>query len=179
MRSSSCFIVATLEYISGNSDLFMKVIFCVLTPCSQVEAYRRFGGTLRGRRVNQTKPFASCRFLASLFLILKMEAVPFSWKSVDFYRTARCCIVGGSTLHIHRCENLKSNKESYVVKNTSRGWKCMCIGLVPWQRRDLFLTHVLSRLLSANNQSLIWQPYLCSIVMILFVIFFRIAWTKG
>jgi hypothetical protein len=45
---------------------------------------------------------------------LKMEAI-FSFEtSVDFQRTTQRYIPGGSTLHNHRCENLKSYKEKYV-----------------------------------------------------------------
>jgi hypothetical protein len=39
---------------------------------------------------------------------LKMEATCSSEMSVDFYRTTRIYVPEDTTLHNHRCENLKS-----------------------------------------------------------------------
>jgi hypothetical protein len=44
-----------------------------------------------------------------------MEAIFSSETSVDFQRTTRRYIPEGSTLHNHRCENLKSHKDPYVI----------------------------------------------------------------
>jgi hypothetical protein len=54
-------------------------------------------------------------FLAQLILrTLKMDAICSSETSVDFHRTTRRYIPEDSTLHNHRCENLKSYRKGHV-----------------------------------------------------------------
>jgi hypothetical protein len=47
---------------------------------------------------------------SAYFYTLKMETICSSETSVDFERTTRRYIPDDSTLHNHRCENLKSYK---------------------------------------------------------------------
>jgi hypothetical protein len=49
-----------------------------------------------------------CSACSAYSSTLKMEVICFSETSVDFQRTARRYIPEYSTLHNHRCENLKS-----------------------------------------------------------------------
>jgi hypothetical protein len=44
----------------------------------------------------------------------------YSETSVDFHRTTRCYILEDIIHHSHRCENLKSKKESTRIKNARK-----------------------------------------------------------
>jgi hypothetical protein len=100
-----------------------------IRPCSPFEVNRRFGGTYRlhplGRRINRARyqvaglglPLDFARVSCSAYSsTLKMEAILSSETSVNFQRTAQRNITEDSTLHNHRCENLKS----YIQKVTVR-----------------------------------------------------------
>jgi hypothetical protein len=93
-----------------------------LIICIPLKVNRRFGETYRlhlqglkiSRSRNQRKSklclppaftLASC---LPYFSTLKMEATCSSETSVNFQRTTRRYISEDSTLHNHRCENLKS-----------------------------------------------------------------------
>jgi hypothetical protein len=91
-----------------------NVVFRDVTPCSPLEAQRRFWGMyllhLQGRRVS---PSSACRPLVSCFaysLALKMEAICYSETSVDFHAITRLCFSEYSALHIHSWDNLKSDE---------------------------------------------------------------------
>jgi hypothetical protein len=96
--------------------LFKNTIFWDITPCRPLKVYRRFGGTyrlyLQGRRISRASSgfppaftLVSCSAYSST---LKIEAICSSETSVDFQQTTRRYIPEDSTLHNHRCENLKS-----------------------------------------------------------------------
>jgi hypothetical protein len=54
-------------------------------------------------------PALSLAYCSAYFSTLKMEAICSSETSVDFQRTTQRYIPEDSTLHNHRCENLKSH----------------------------------------------------------------------
>jgi hypothetical protein len=84
-----------------------NIIFWDTMPYSPLEVKRRFGGTYR---------LLSCWFLARLILR------PLRWRrcssetSVTFQRATRRYIPEDSTLHNHRCENLKLFGLAYDIK---------------------------------------------------------------
>jgi hypothetical protein len=97
--------------------LLKGTIFWDITPCSPLNVNRRFGETyhlhLQGRRLLDTCFYAgSCLVYSST---LKMEALFSSETSIDIERTTRRYIPEDSTLHNHRCENLKSYKYNYCL----------------------------------------------------------------
>jgi hypothetical protein len=83
-----------LEELYEQLHSFKSIIFWDITPCSPLKVNRRFGGTSPPSS-GSNKPSKICS----------------SETSVDFRRNTRRCIPDDSTLHNHRCENLKS----YVV----------------------------------------------------------------
>jgi hypothetical protein len=105
-----------------EEELCLKsTTFWDITPCSPLKVNRHFGGTCRlhhqGRRISQTRnqlclpPAFTLVSCLAYTLTLKMEATCSLETSVDFQRTTWCYIPEDSTLHNHRCENLKSYKE--------------------------------------------------------------------
>jgi hypothetical protein len=91
-------------------------VFWGITPCSSVNVNLRFGRIyrlhLQGRRASEARiqlktgsKQSSCLAYSST---LKIEAIYLSEPCVDFQRITRRYISGDSTLHRHRCENLKS-----------------------------------------------------------------------
>jgi hypothetical protein len=109
---------------SVNTWQINSTIFCDITLCSPLSVNRRFGGTYRlhlqvrkkklSKKPAWKKPCSACHLLSRWFLaqfifsILKMEAICSSDTSVGTQRTTRRYIPEDSTLHNHRCENLKS-----------------------------------------------------------------------
>jgi hypothetical protein len=84
-----------------------STMFRDITPCSPLKVNRHFGGTYYYAEPCLSPAFGlvSCSAYSST---LKMEAICTSDTSVDFQRTTRHCIPEDSTVHNHRCENLKS-----------------------------------------------------------------------
>jgi hypothetical protein len=110
--------IRRVEAPSFKASIKKSTIFWDIMPCSLLKVNRRFGRTyrlhLQGRRIRQAReelclPYAftvlSCSAYSST---LKMEAICSSETSVGFQRTTWRYIPEDSTLHIHRCENLKS-----------------------------------------------------------------------
>jgi hypothetical protein len=106
---------------NSSNTLFMKsTIFLNITQCSPLKVNRRFGGKyllhLQGRRISRARTsvkavIATCFYAGSCLAYsstLKMVAICSSETSVDFQRSTRRYIPEDSTLHNHRCENLKS-----------------------------------------------------------------------
>jgi hypothetical protein len=116
-------------------------------PCNALKINRRFGGTclnLQGRRISQARNQHKELCLSPSFTLVscsaysstpKMEAICSSETSVDFQRIARRYIPEDSTLHNHRCENLKSymffikfcvgNLHQGLRSRCSEMWRCM------------------------------------------------------
>jgi hypothetical protein len=82
------------------------------TMKSTSSGVRRFGGTCR---LHLQRTCFHSGFLLGLFLDPEMEAMSSSETSVDFQRTTWRYIPKESTLHSHRCENLKSYIQDDVL----------------------------------------------------------------
>jgi hypothetical protein len=86
-------------------------IFWDITPCSplKVNLFRRnISPPSSGLKNKQSKKPAWTQVACSSSSTLKMEAICYSERSVDFQRTTRRSNLEDSTLHNHRCENFKS-----------------------------------------------------------------------
>jgi hypothetical protein len=118
-----------------------STIFWDITPCSPSNVNRLSGGAYRlhfqGWRISrarnqreskwQAEFFASCSAYSST---LKMEAICSTETSIDIRRTTRRYIPEDSTLHNHRCENLKS----WLCLPPACSLVCWTI-LLPWRWR--------------------------------------------
>jgi hypothetical protein len=88
-----------------------NAVFWNTTLCTPLKVNRRFGQTYRlhfqgqGLCLPPAFTLVSCSAYSST---LKMEAICSCETSVDFQRNTRRYIPKDSTLHNHRCENLKS-----------------------------------------------------------------------
>jgi hypothetical protein len=125
-----CYVRCLRERVHRNPRLqgchLSTVTVWDITPCSPLNVNRRFGGTyrlhLQDRKNKLSKSFVHAGFLLGLFSTLKMEAICSSETSVDVQRTTRRYIPEDSTLHDHRCENLKSNMETISFQKRIRKW---------------------------------------------------------
>jgi hypothetical protein len=114
------FTTAAWSHIHSNSFFGPKIReFYLLgyNACSLLKAKRLFGRTCRlnfkGRRLSQARyqHEATCFIALSILAYsstLKMEAIYYPERSVDFQRITRCYIPEERTLDNHRCENGKS-----------------------------------------------------------------------
>jgi hypothetical protein len=123
---SSTFL-AHIKKPKGKLWFYQKsTLFWDITPCSPLKVNRHFGGIyclhLQGRRKSRARNQHESRWGAESFSLplafmliccssysstLKMEAICSSEMSVDFQWSTRRYILEDSTLHNHRCENLK------------------------------------------------------------------------
>jgi hypothetical protein len=84
-------------------------------PCSPIEGIQRFRETYRVhfQVLRESQEISLCLPVGAISLayssILKMDAVFSPETSVNLYRILRRHIQENSTLHSHRCQNLKSN----------------------------------------------------------------------
>jgi hypothetical protein len=127
MRTEQVYVAGTrIREVPGSNlcrftstEFFSKnTIFWDIRLCSQVETGRHSGGAdwlhLQGRRTNQASSQQKVEWkqisCLAYFSTLKMEAVCSSKSFIRIYQSTQRYIPEGSTIHSHRCKNLKSNK---------------------------------------------------------------------
>jgi hypothetical protein len=115
-------------------------------PCSPAKVNRRFRGTyllhFRGQGVSSAYCLLHAVFFLGLLFDSEMEVTYCSEMSVDFHRIKRRYTPEDRILHIHRCDNLKSNMVTilYIVQTKYFGhWICF--------HRDVaeFIPHICER----------------------------------
>jgi hypothetical protein len=116
-RLTSClkgFEIENTSHEDSNAESKLsKQLLCRVMSSSIYRLYLQGRGVSLVRNGVNEAMFCACFMLVfclTYSLALNMDAIYSSETSVDFHRTTQRYISEDTTLHNHRCENLKSNK---------------------------------------------------------------------